>query len=93
LVRGRRIKLRYAHQGGRNPPVIVIHGNQTDALPAAYKRFLANRYRQVLGLDGTPIRLEFKTGENPYQGRRNTLTHRQRVKRERLKTFASRHKR
>jgi GTP-binding protein len=85
LARGRRIKLRYAHQGGRNPPIIVIHGNQTDALPATYKRFLSNRYRQVLGLDGTPIRLEFKTGDNPYQGRRNILTPHQQRKRERLK--------
>jgi len=85
LARGRRIKLRYAHQGGRNPPIIVIHGNQTDALPATYKRFLVNKFRHTLALDGTPIRLEFKTGENPYEGRRNKLTPRQQRKRERLK--------
>lgn len=85
LAKGRRIKLRYAHQGGRNPPIVVIHGNQTDALPETYKRFLINRYRQALGMAGTPIRLEFKTGDNPFEGRRNTLTQRQVKKRERLK--------
>jgi GTP-binding protein len=89
-VHGRRIKLRYAHQGGRNPPLIVIHGNQTEALPDAYSRYLTNRFRQALGLDGTPIRLAFKTGENPFQGRRNSLTPRQRKKRERLRTFVRR---
>ena len=84
LVRGRRIKLRYAHQGGRNPPVIVIHGNQTDELPGAYKRYLTNHFREHLQLVGTPIRLEFKSGENPYEGKRNTLTPRQIHKRKRL---------
>jgi len=92
LSRGRRIKLRYAHQGGRNPPIIVIHGNQTEALPSSYKRFLSNRFREVLGLDGTPIRLEFKTGENPYQGRRNKLTERQQRKRDRLKRHVKKKK-
>jgi GTP-binding protein len=90
LVHGRRIKLRYAHQGGRNPPVIVIHGNQTEAVPPAYERYLMNRYRQVLGMAGTPIRLELKTGDNPFKGRKNPLTQRQRAKRERLKKFVKR---
>ncbi|MCH9696401.1 MAG: ribosome biogenesis GTPase Der [Gammaproteobacteria bacterium] len=84
LVRGRRIKLRYAHQGGRNPPVIVIHGNQTDKLPESYRRYLINRFRKVFKLKGTPVRLAFKTGDNPYKGRRNTLTPRQERKRKRL---------
>ncbi len=84
LVRGRRIKLRYAHQGGRNPPLIVIHGNQTDAVPAAYRRYLVNRFREVFGLWGTPVRIEFRSGENPFEGRRNRLTPRQRRKRKRL---------
>ncbi len=92
LVHGRRIKLRYAHQGGRNPPIIVIHGNQTDAVPAPYKRYLVNRFRQVLSLHGTPIRLEFKSGSNPYSGRRNKLTERQIRKRQRLKRFVKRRK-
>ncbi|HZD52313.1 MAG TPA: ribosome biogenesis GTPase Der [Woeseiaceae bacterium] len=84
MVRGRRIRLRYAHQGGRNPPVIVIHGNQTERLPAAYRRYLVNRFRKAFGLEGTPIRLTFRTGENPYQGRRNKLTPRQQRRRNRL---------
>jgi len=84
LVRGRRIKLRYAHQGGHNPPLIVIHGNQTERLPGAYRRYLMNAYREALGLVGTPVRLEFRTGENPFAGKRNRLTPRQRRKRERM---------
>ncbi|MGI9301643.1 MAG: ribosome biogenesis GTPase Der [Gammaproteobacteria bacterium] len=84
LVRGRRIKLRYAHQGGRNPPRVVIHGNQTAHVPGSYKRYLMNFYRDKLKLTGTPVRLEFVTSDNPYAGRRNTLTPRQRRKRERV---------
>lgn len=84
LVQGRRIKLRYAHQGGQNPPVIVIHGNQTTRLPQSYKRYLNNYFRKALNLVGTPIRLEFKTGANPYQGKRNTLTPRQQQRRKRM---------
>jgi len=87
LVKGRRIKLRYAHQGGRNPPVIVVHGNQTADVPAAYRRYLINRYREVFRLRGTPLRIEFKTGDNPYAGRRNKLTDRQRRKRGRMMKF------
>ncbi len=84
LVRGRRIKLRYAHQGGRNPPVIVIHGNQTEHVPEAYRRYLVNVYRKTYGLQGTPVRIEFRSEENPYAGRRNVLTPRQRRKRRRI---------
>ena len=84
LVRGRRIRLRYAHQGGRNPPVIVIHGNQTDRLPEAYRRYLINRFRKAFKLKGTPVRLSFKTSDNPYKGKRNKLTPRQERKRKRL---------
>ncbi|MDQ7075062.1 MAG: ribosome biogenesis GTPase Der [Gammaproteobacteria bacterium] len=70
LFRGRRIKLRYAHQGGVNPPLIVIHGNQTDSLPGVYKRYLANYFQEAFKLFGTPLRLEFRTAENPFAGRR-----------------------
>jgi len=84
LVRGRRIRLRYAHQGGKNPPVIVIHGNQTERVPDAYRRFLINRFRKVFRLKGTPVRLAFRTGKNPFKGRRNKLTPRQERKRKRL---------
>jgi GTP-binding protein len=84
IVRGRRIRLRYAHQGGRNPPVIVIHGNQTERVPEAYRRYLINRFRKVFRLKGTPVRLSFRTGDNPYKGRRNKLTPRQQQRRKRL---------
>lgn len=62
----RRIKLRYAHQGGRNPPVIVIHGNKTEHLPEAYKRYLMSFFITRLKLKGTPVRIELKSGKNPY---------------------------
>jgi len=84
LVKGRRIKLRYAHQGGQNPPIIVIHGNQTEAVPGAYKRYLMNAFRKHLRLKGTPLRIEFRSGKNPYEGRRNKLTPRQQHKRKRM---------
>lgn len=87
LVRGRRIKLRYAHSGGHNPPIIVIHGNQTDALPQAYQRYLINTFREALKLVGTPIRLQMKSGENPYAGKRNKLTLSQQRKRKRMFAF------
>ncbi len=82
-INNRRIKLRYAHQGGSNPPIIVVHGNQTAALPGSYKRYLENRFIRYLKVRGTPIRFEFKTSENPFAGRRNTLTPRQMAKKER----------
>lgn len=76
MVGGRRIKLRYAHQGGSNPPIVVIHGNQLNKLPGSYKRYLENAFRKAMGVRGTPIRFEFRTGENPYddvaKGRRST---------------------
>lgn len=84
LVRGRRIKLRYAHQGGRNPPVIVVHGNQVQHVPEAYRRYLANVFRKNFRLEGTPVRVEFRADENPFKGRRNPLTPRQVHKRKRL---------
>jgi len=84
LVRGRRIKLRYAHQGGRNPPIVVIHGNQTQHVPDAYRRYLENHFRQTFRLKGTPMRVEFRTDDNPFSGKRNVLTPRQQRKRVRL---------
>jgi len=70
-IRGRRIKLRYAHQGGKNPPIVVIHGNQTDLLPKSYSRYLMNHFIDALKLVGTPMRMEFKTSDNPYAKRSN----------------------
>ena len=61
-----RPKLRYAHQGGMNPPVIVVHGNSLEHVTEAYKRFLEGRFRKAFALEGTPLRIEFKTSANPY---------------------------
>ncbi|MGH8200146.1 MAG: ribosome biogenesis GTPase Der [Steroidobacteraceae bacterium] len=66
LVHGRRIKLRYAHQGGRNPPRIVIHGNQTASVPDAYTRYLVNVFRKTYDLFATPVVVEYRTDRNPY---------------------------
>jgi GTP-binding protein len=69
-----RPKLRYAHQGGSNPPVIVIHGNALDSLPASYRRYLEHAFRAVFRLEGTPLRLQFRTGGNPFASRRAPAT-------------------
>ncbi len=90
LVRGRRIKLRYAHQGGRNPPVVVIHGTQAERTPEDYRRYLMNCFRRAFDLFGTPVRIEFRSEDNPFAGRRNELTPRQRRKRQRLMRHARR---
>jgi len=84
LVNGRRIKLRYAHAGGSNPPLIVIHGNQTADVPRAYQRYLEKTFRRELKLIGTPVRIEFRTGDNPFAGKRNMLTERQIERKRRL---------
>lgn len=82
MVHGRRIKLRYAHQGGSNPPIIVVHGNQVGSLPGAYKRYLENTFRKVLKVVGSPIRFEFRGGENPFANKVDRLTPRQKVKKD-----------
>jgi len=84
LVNGRRIKLRYAHAGGHNPPIVVIHGNQLDALPDSYKRYLIKSFTEQLGLIGTPLKLEFKGSHNPFKDKKNKLTDRQIKRRQRL---------
>jgi GTPase len=66
IARGRRIKLRYAHQGGRNPPRIIVHGNQTSAVPEAYRRYLGNAFRRAFDLFATPVVVEFRTDANPF---------------------------
>lgn len=87
LVRGRRIKMKYAHAGGYNPPVVVIHGNQVKDMPESYKRYLMNYYRKALQVMGTPIKVEFREGSNPFEGKKNKLTVSQQRKRKRLLTF------
>lgn len=87
LVRGRRVKMKYAHAGGYNPPRIVIHGNQVDDLPDSYKRYLMNYFRKSLKVMGTPIKVEFKEGGNPFEGKKNKLTQSQVRKRRRLMKY------
>lgn len=83
-VHGRHIKLRYAHAGGSQPPLIVIHGKQTDHLPVSYRRYLMNSFRKALKLVGTPVKIVLKNDDNPYEGRSNAPTLRQQKKRRRL---------
>ena len=67
-----RPKMRYAHQGGMNPPVIIVHGNSLEHVTEAYKRFLEGRFRKEFNLVGTPLRIEMKTSKNPYSGKENS---------------------
>ena len=70
MIRGRRPRLKYAHQGGKNPPRIIVHGNQVAALSATYRRYLEKSFRETFGLVGTPIVVECRQEANPYGGRR-----------------------
>ena len=70
MIRGRRPRLKYAHQGGKNPPRIIVHGNQVSALSATYRRYLAKSFREAFRLIGTPIFVECRQEANPYGGRR-----------------------
>lgn len=92
LVNGRRVKLKYAHPGGYNPPIIVIHGNQVDRLADSYKRYLSNYFRKSLKIIGSPIRIQFQEGNNPFAGKRNKLTPSQLRKRKRLMKFIKKSK-
>ncbi|MFT4057971.1 MAG: ribosome biogenesis GTPase Der [Legionella sp.] len=91
-VSGRRIKLRYAHLGGHNPPIIVIHGNQLEALPDSYKRYLNNEFTKHLNLVGTPLKVEFRGGSNPFADRKNKLSQRQVNKKRRLMSWSKKMK-
>ncbi len=84
LVRGHAPKLRFAHPGGTNPPSIVIHGSRTKHIAPAYRRYLENFFRKRLKLDGTPVRIFFRDGENPFAGKKNVLTEAQQRKRQRM---------
>lgn len=87
-VNGRRIKLRYAHIGGHNPPIIIVHGNQLDSLPESYKRYLNNEFVKHLNLVGTPLKMEFRGGDNPFADKKVKLSQRQVNKKRRLMTWA-----
>ena len=76
MINGRWIKLRYAHQGGMNPPRIIVHGNQISKVPAVYKRYLTNFFRKELKSVGTPIVIEFKGSDsNPFQSSKKKKSH------------------
>lgn len=92
MVRNRRPKLRYAHQGGSNPPVLVVHGNLSSELTDDYKRYLANTFRRVLDISGTPIRMEFRQGENPYTTKKKEIPHRSRRSAEAAERTANKRK-
>jgi GTP-binding protein len=85
-VRGRPVKLRFAQKVGEHPPHIVIHGSQTEAVPKSYLRYLEKGFRDALELAGNPVRLTLKSAANPFAGRRNELTERQRRRRKRVMT-------
>ena len=92
MVNGRRIKMRYAHAGGQNPPLIVIHGNQTGNVPNSYQRYLEKVFRRELKLVGTPVRIEFRTGDNPFAEKRNKLTQRQVQRKRRMMSHVKKNK-
>lgn len=83
LVKSRRIKLRFAHMSGQNPPRFVIHGNQVKSVPASYRRYLENAFRKALKLVGTPIKIEFRQGDNPFEGQKNKMAERMRNEKKR----------
>lgn len=92
MSQGRTSRLRFAHAGGNLPPRIIIHGNRTDAIQASYKRYLENVFIKHFKLRGTPLQIEFRSGDNPFKDKKNTLTQRQVAKRKRLKKFTRRKK-
>jgi GTP-binding protein len=83
LVNGHAPKLRFAHPGGNNPPTIVIHGTRTKHIAPAYQRYLENFFRKRYRLEGTPVRIAFREGENPFAGRKKVFTKEQQQKRRR----------
>jgi len=85
MVNGRRVKLRYAHTGGHNPPIIVIHGKQTNKLPDHYKRYLEKTFRKAMKLEGTPVRIEFKSDANPFTDKEKDMSAKQIAQKRRIR--------
>jgi GTPase len=85
-----RPKMRYAHQGGQNPPIVVIHGSGLDGVKATYKRYLENSFRKTFKLKGTPLRIELRSSVNPFEGRHKPLTEKQDSQRRRRKIVSKR---
>jgi GTP-binding protein len=83
--------MRYAHQGGSNPPLIIIHGSALDKVPDSYTRYLEKVFCDAFKLQGTPLRIEYKSGKNPFADKKHVLTeseeraaHRARIRGRRL---------
>jgi GTPase len=85
-----RPKMRYAHQGGSNPPIVVIHGSGLDGVKAPYKRYLEGQFQKVFKLKGTPLRIELRSSANPFEGRKKPLTEKQDAQRRRRKIISKR---
>ena len=85
-----RPKMRYAHQGGSNPPIVVIHGSGLDGVKTPYKRYLENTFRNTFKLRGTPMRIELKSHANPFEGKHKPLTEKQDSMRRRRKIISKR---
>jgi GTP-binding protein len=92
MVSGRRIKMRYAHLGGINPPTVVIHGNMVDRVPQHYTRYLTNVFRKAFGWEGTPVRIEYRVTDNPFEGKRTKLSDRQIRRKRKLMAFVKQKK-
>jgi len=90
MKQGRTAKLRYAHSGGKLPPRIIVHGSRTETIPDSYTRYLSNRFIQHFKLKGTPLLIVYRNSENPYKDKKNVLSKRQQLKRQRLKKFVRR---
>jgi len=85
-----RPKMRYAHQGGSNPPIVVIHGSGLDGVKEPYKRYLENTFRKTFKLMGTPMRIQLKSSKNPFEGKHKPLTEKQDSMRRRRKIISKR---
>jgi len=85
-----RPKMRYAHQGGSNPPIVVIHGSGLDGVKDTYKRYLEHQFQQAFKLKGTPLRIELRSSVNPFEGKRKPLTEKQDAQRRRRKIVSKR---
>jgi len=83
-VRGRQIKVKVATRAGNHPPAVIVHGNQLESLPSSYKRYLENGFREALNLVGNPVKLHLREADNPFAGKRNVLTPRQKARRKRV---------
>ena len=89
-VKGKRLKIKYVNQIGTFPPTLVFHGNHLQSVPNAYDRYLKNLFTQELGLTNTPLKIEYRSGDNPFKDKKNILTDRQINRKRRLMKFVKR---